>query len=322
MYNYSLVINGITKTAPLTFDYGNTKSVNLCVAKQKVFIEKSLSKDYRKGFQDSYLDYLMREGVKRAALIHLIKYSEALVIKSMRLTIEDDKGVATITEDKYELSPLINGKLIRRVPSLWNDRVILRSIVKNHKSKMESEEAAVYGYLLGRSKANETERFLNNWIAFNGYYNSYYLIKNNKKSFKDSVKINFFLQDLPGSARILKPDDRPELAQKVMGLLCRYPAPITKTDLEQHVYPDFEDTLLRWLEVYSSSLSIYLYLLTDFSYYLRCSLFHGGKPLPLFCYKDDKELKGLMTANAILEDFLDNNLHKLFDGSIKAIEEE
>lgn len=47
--------------------------------------------------------------------------------------------------------------------------------------------------------------------------------------------------------------------------------------------------------------------------YFRCKIVHGSKPVYLFSYADDKELHSLKIINALLEEFIDNNLPLWFD---------
>ena len=60
-------------------------------------------------------------------------------------------------------------------------------------------------------------------------------------------------------------------------------------------------------------LSAYGYLLTQLSYYFRCKIVHGSKPMLLFAYADDSELHCLQILNELLEKFIDEYLPKCFD---------
>ena len=60
-------------------------------------------------------------------------------------------------------------------------------------------------------------------------------------------------------------------------------------------------------------ITAYWYLLTQLSYYYRCNLFHGDKPIPLFSYADDIDLKCLRIINDLLESCLDQYLYQWFD---------
>lgn len=57
-------------------------------------------------------------------------------------------------------------------------------------------------------------------------------------------------------------------------------------------------------------------LVLDYAYYLRCNYFHAGKPLPLFNFESDVELKSLNIINELLKEFLDDNITKVFDGRL------
>ena len=64
--------------------------------------------------------------------------------------------------------------------------------------------------------------------------------------------------------------------------------------------------------IYVMMLAISFILLTDFSYYLRCKLFHANRPVELFSFSDDLEIKVLRIVNGLLEEFLDANLIRIF----------
>ena len=62
------------------------------------------------------------------------------------------------------------------------------------------------------------------------------------------------------------------------------------------------------------NLTAYGYLLTQLSYYFRCKIVHGSRPVLLFSHADNKELHALRVINDLLEEFIDDNLYAWFDG--------
>ncbi len=60
----------------------------------------------------------------------------------------------------------------------------------------------------------------------------------------------------------------------------------------------------------------YASLLLYLSYKMRCKYFHAEKALPLICFVNEHPLPVLRVLNVILEDYLDENLHRWFDDDL------
>lgn len=55
------------------------------------------------------------------------------------------------------------------------------------------------------------------------------------------------------------------------------------------------------------------FVMMELGYQLRCQLFHANKPLPLFSFADERELVFLKIVSDLLEEYLDQELYRLFD---------
>ena len=99
---------------------------------------------------------------------------------------------------------------------------------------------------------------------------------------------------------------------------------ITRDSLEHGIHVGIAQSIRSCLldkNGNSIDITAYGYLLGFFSYYFRCNIIHASKPVPLFSYVSEYELRCLRIINDLLEDFLDANLHKFFlesyaDGSL------
>ena len=56
----------------------------------------------------------------------------------------------------------------------------------------------------------------------------------------------------------------------------------------------------------------YKYIVADLAYYLRNNIFHASKPILLFSGAKELQLKYLKTVNTLLEELLEDELHKWF----------
>ena len=90
---------------------------------------------------------------------------------------------------------------------------------------------------------------------------------------------------------------------------------IEKSDINTRIKNTLKTKLNDEYKEFNTEYDIttYGYLLTQLSYYFRCKIVHGNKPLLLFWYADDRELHSLQIINVLLEEFIDNNMPLLFD---------
>ena len=89
--------------------------------------------------------------------------------------------------------------------------------------------------------------------------------------------------------------------------------------LKNNIPADFAENIRNCLNKSQSigayDISVYGYLLAQFSYYFRCNIIHADKPLNLISYKDDHNLNCLRIINGLLEEFLDEHLTDIFDNA-------
>ena len=182
------------------------------------------------------------------------------------------------------------------------------------KTTLSHEIAALYAYLYSKTKKNETERFSYLWMAMNGFYAA--ISPEIKRD--DRLQMRALLRKLNLGSENLTSGSRDYPCKKAMIRLLEESEPITRKNIENDAENSFSRYLrtvvLRKRDETLLDLTPYGFLITDFPYYLRCKLFHANKPIELFSFIDDMELKSLRIANGLLEEFLDDNLHKLFTG--------
>jgi len=316
MYLYRLIINKQTKGSNYFFQYGNTKDVSITIFENAASIVKDFKKDYRNDLgQDSYLRNLFKEGMKRISLLHILCYQKPIKLKSIQLIITGPKDINEVYEltDDFVLYSLIGDKLFRPVSPDWRNHEVLQNILRFQKSKTDLARnvAALYSYLYSKTKTYETERFSFLWMAMNGMYGALSPgQKNDRAQMCNLVKL-FNL-----GTEVLTQKVRDDICQKVFIKMKDIHGLVTKGSLGKE-HKELEDYILQHMPVddktnHPVDLSAYGFLLTDFSYYLRCRFFHANRPVELFSFADDLEIKVLRIVNGLLEEFLDENLVKIF----------
>lgn len=167
--------------------------------------------------------------------------------------------------------------------------------------------------------------------AFLKYYNlGNETIGNNEKWEKIYASITPLLTDMNKNEKKnymnteVKPHfdaDNSRIAGTVMSILKDFDISlanreeIEKSDINTRIKNTLKTKLNDEYKEFNTEYNIttYGYLLTQLSYYFRCKIVHGNKPLLLFSYSDDRELHSLQIINALLEEFIDNNMPLLFD---------
>ena len=202
----------------------------------------------------------------------------------------------------------------------WSNSEI-NGILSQTKSSSDSRLAALMGLITSKSKISEAERFIYLWMAFNGMYGyfSNKIAETHNSQIRREWKQIIYMQKLLGIGKeTIDEDDKSRLAYEVIALIRRYNGgKITRDSLECGKDLELGNNILSVLKKKKTddnyNISAYGYLLTQFSYYFRCNIIHASKPLALFSYTNDIELKCLKIINDLLEEFMDDNLHRWFD---------
>ena len=314
MYTYRLTINKSLAKGVFTFNYGPTKNIAINISKHAASIEKDLKKDYRDDLMGSYIISLLKEGMKRSALFHLLMYQEPIKVKKVVLDVLVSGKVEStfdLTEEMV-LYSLINKKLERPISKEWNDKKVLQNILQFMKSTddMARQISAIYAYLYSKTKRYETERFSYLWMSMNGLYASLYPL--NRPN--DTEEMKALLKRFHLGEEMFFTAERAEKGLKAMLKLKDVEEPVTRGSLMNGKHQELADNIKSLLTREGKALNLtpYGYLLTDFSYYLRCKFFHANRPMELFSFQSDMELKAIRIANGLLEEFLDENLVMLF----------
>ena len=312
-YNYHVWINTPPKrTEEYRYTYAKTKNIAISITKAGARIVADMGKDYSHVWKGSYAQELVQDGIRRCALIYLMKYNKPMKIKTVVITIYT-KGKRTnsfdITES-IELYSLIEDRLQSKVATNLLSSSILEAITYEMKKDYGNRAAALYAYLLSKSKKYEAEKFVYLWMAFNGVY-SYWGKKAGKN--RDTKQIIHLLNKYKWGSNITPNEDiRTKVGKKVALTINSHNQIFRREDIGTQNTTQLDKTLFAYPEMENVDITLYGYLLCDFCYYLRCTMIHANKPLPLFSFENEMDIQVLRTANNLLEDFLDNHLYECF----------
>lgn len=319
-YIHVLTVNQPGKSAvEYSYDFGSTKGIRLALSKTGFSITAALTKLYDKEEMLSGHAYLFPDAIKKALLLYLLKFGKTLSVKA--ITVKINEAEETLCFGK-EIQPpfysMINGDLCRGLPEAFSSDALFRYLLKTPKSKYDKRIAALFAFLCSKSKEYETERFIYLWTSFNGMYGwiSEWIAKANgvdqyRKEFKQIIGFQQFCG--VGSGTISEEDKTP-VAHSVIAIVKNIAAEnICRSKIESDAVSQMITEVLHRNPEKPYNLSAYGYLLTQLSYYFRCKIIHGTKPIFLFSYADDQEVHTLKILNALLEEYIDENLPLWFD---------
>lgn len=319
-HKHILLFNSINnRYIKYTYNFGSTDGVELKICKNGFQITAELTKIYDKDEMLSGNTYLFPDAIRKALLIYLLSYSKGLIIKSITCKIDDEEDATVFdNEPKPPLYSMINGDLVRDLPETFTNEPVIEYLLNTPKSKYDRRIASLFALLTSKSKAFETERFIYLWTSFNGIYSwlSRYIAKANgtDRYRKENKQILGFQKFLSIGSEIIVEDDKTRIANSVIPILKNYS--VSDANRSFFVQEDISKSIENKLQKEDGSiynLSAYGYLLTQLSYYFRCKIVHGSKPMLLFAYADDSELHCLQILNELLEKFIDEYLPKCFD---------
>lgn len=320
-FSYRMIVNGNSNPDDecYSFCFSQTRDIKLIVSEKGAAITAVIGNDYRDDpYSAAYLHNLMKEGIKRVSLLHLLKYQRPIAIKKLTLEIsadEDGEKPQSYDMTKNIVPFSMIPKLLRPISKAWDDREVLQSVLEFRKSKAElsAHMAALYAYLFSKTKSYATERFTYLWIAMDGIFN---VLLPDTKILYD--KRSRFLSEFGLGSEALPDIPSSEICPKV-SLKIKDMNVITKESLISGEHKEVADYIIQSMPVNKYTKkpfdqSAYGFFLTDYPYYLRNKYFHGNRPLELFSFLDDLELRSIYKANQILEEFLDEHLISIFTG--------
>lgn len=316
---YKITYNTVsTKKKEFTYDYANTKGIKLLISNNGVAIEYYSSGDNNSQEISENSVRLVSDAVKKAMLFYIIHYSKPLEIKQITVQIDDDIDTVDVTQSNNVFC-MVDKKFLEKLPDQWLNSNSLKGILNYTKTSYDSRIASLFAFLNAKSKTFETERFFYLWMSFNGIY--VYISKlfdqanNSKFQKKEYIQI-MRLQKVFGLGSCTIGDDaeKSRISHEVAGIVKNISVKMNKTFFSTDEGVSLSQSIINVIKSNKNyDLTAYGYLLTQFSYYHRCNLFHANKPITLFAFKNESELQCLRVINVLLEDFIITTLPNLFD---------
>lgn len=209
--------------------------------------------------------------------------------------------------------------MFRNMGPAWRNPAIIQEVCAKTKTRANDDRrfAALYALMLSKTKQYQIERFLNLWVAFNGYYG--YLSANLKKHTnrkqdykeEDQIRIASCVFGWRYDTIISRKEyDAQGLLDKTEKLFLKIHAPCTEL-LNEGGNSEWEEAL-EGLPLVGERMEAKAYILL-FCYKVRCHYFHGDKPLPIIGFSDELLFYYISQINDYLETLLDAKLPQLFD---------
>lgn len=322
-HNHRLMVNKISKNyIRYTYNFGSTKDIEFILSETGFSITADLTKIYDSKEMLSGNSYLFPDGIKKALLLYLVKYSKSLKIKNITIQIDNDEEILNFDDETIPpVYSMINGNLFRNMPAEFFDTAVLNYILNTPKTKYDRRIVSLFALLFSKSKEYETERFIYLWTTFNGMYGwlSEFIAKanNTDKYRKENKQIIGILKFMElGKETIQDDKEKNRLANAVIAILKEMDISLANRNyIETNIIGSKITQILNSPNNQNKNYNItaYGYLITQLSYYFRCKIVHGDKPIFLFAYSDDRELHALQIINALLEEVIENNLPQWFD---------
>lgn len=287
----------------------------------------------------------LNDAIEKAFLIHLIKYSRHISIRTVTAKIgKKRKTIFDAEKNDSEIFPifsLINGSLLKghEFPERWEiSQELCEAILSRRKSYFNSLDSALFALVYSKSKEYETERLVYLWMAINGMYNHFakmaeFVLKHtfnkNKTISGDKDQMQELLKFYGLGKNLLSKNPRTAAADDVISVLRDYEGNITKEMLIPDENNNYNNPLA--VDIYSKLKDIktednkqyeitpYGFLLFELPYYYRCKIFHANKPIYFFSYED--EVRCLQIINNLMEEFVQTHLIEWFeDGFVTAVD--
>lgn len=307
-YRHELRVNEPKKRSKIyQIDIGQTKQIELRIAKDYILITAELSKRYAP--EDILTDNsrVFPKALKQAMLLHLVMYSKPIKVHSYYLTSGCNRLIRQESQESPYIYSLITNKLLRSTGEGWNGDHVIQGIAACKSNRLI---ASLNAYLMSKSKTNVTERFLYLWMAMNGLYGHYAVTfkgckgNNDTHMQKEFAKLYGF-DNLPDSSIA---DKRRSKADKVIFRNQEHFAESLHMNK-----PELAEDFRHFLGSDMENTDPYCYYLIRHSYSYRCRIFHANYQLKLLSKAEESEIVVLRAVSNVIEGFLDGNLPKWFD---------
>ena len=223
---------------------------------------------------------------------------------------------------------MINDDLDSPLPPGFKTKAVINNLLNTAKSSYDERNNALIALLLAKGSSYRSEKSIYLWMAMNGLDG--YMTKEAEKHLyskseenwlkNENGQLKFFslIIEYPYCHVDKKQEDT--LLRQLNFLLGKAEADQTEDMIQALKANDCENEIIESIHrvlkeagIETGKMHPYATLLLYLSYKTRCNYFHAEKTVPLMCFENEYPLPVLRVLNAVLEDFLDNNLSLWFD---------
>ena len=313
------------------YEFRNVKNIKLLVSLKGLSIEVYTGGNHIREQILTSEDELFSDAVRKALLLYILKYSKGFKIKTITININNQKYVENVVNrDNPPIYSMINNELVRNIPSNFLNDALIKHVLSTPKSKYDRRTVALFDFVMSKSKEYETEKFIYLWSTFNamyGWLSRFMYMVNKKNEIMKDTKTGDFKRPNNDARQIkglqqfydlgqdeISKDVKSKIANNVISCLKDFkPQVLNRNTIENDIISKRIQGAIAKYDANTGELTGYAYLLTVLSYYLRCEIFHGDKPVILFTYSNDRLLHALRIINALLEEFINDNLPLWFE---------
>lgn len=265
-------------------------------------------------------DSMVKDALKKAAMLHLIKYGYFFSYDTLRATIDDQTRFiySSDKEGNSLLYYLIENQLQSKMPDSWMLDPVISTILNTAKSNYDRRFSALFALITAKGKRNITERFIYLWMSVNALYG--FMAQIHPSHPKREVAQLSIIAKYNGCKYIGGNElEKRRCLAKILDYLDTISAEMLSRIKEDVEANDWKGTHLTEIKnIVDETLGIGKIDpkgLFNFwiPYQLRCKYFHGEKELPLLCFAEERPLPALKWISSFLEEFLDKELVKWFD---------
>lgn len=287
--------------------------VKLQVGKDKLAVSCELSSNKKPDGAISGWSWVLSRGLKTAMVLHVLLYGQTPAVRKVYWRLGDGDLSLSPLKDQF-VYWLFDGRL-RKLNDGWKQEPVIATYLSLAQKDRDYRLAALHAYLMGKSCTYETQRFMYLWMAMNGLYEFYNKEVLEKNDYGEQEHIRRFQSLFAPNRSFLNDSDRNKCFEMMNSYVFgreQFVEDIKdpESELSKKIEKGIRDKTKKYYTIH-----VYYYYLLQQAYAYRCNLFHANRPIKLLSYPEESELIVLRTLSDLMEEFLDNNLHKWFDES-------
>ena len=316
---HEICINAPPKQAKkwsLMIGKGRTaKEVSLRTEKDRISVTCALTTKQAPDSSLSSWSPALSRGLKTAMLLHILLYGREVRIRKLFWRLGDTEFTEYPTDGVPFIYSLLRRCNLSSLNEDWKSDGFIQTVLELSQREKDYRLAALHAYLMGKCAESETERFFYLWMSVNGLYKYYNCEVLEKTDYGEKQLIKRFLQYYTNNSSLLDDREREKCFEPLNRMIFQ------SKDFLQEIRSQDSETSRRVCNCIQEQtgknyrIDAYFYYLLQQAYTFRCNLFHANRPVKILSYAEESEIILLRTLSDLLEEFLDRELPRWFDGS-------